>query len=372
MFCDKCGKEIKGNERFCTRCGNEISAKERRIVSDQPESKHKKKRLVAMGAVSVALLCLAVILLFDLKDKENQNNVKNETRFEVNVESLEAVEDEVLEEETIESEIQKRYMCTEETHWAESSSESENPMMYQKTFEYDEYGNVILEKCYIPEYDSEVFREYEYDEHGRKISDKTYYADGIVESIIRYEYDTAGNMIRESDYIGEDVLEMYIDYIYDEKGNVINKRTFLDNGELYSEIKYMYDANNRHLREEHIYMGDLNRIVEYSYTESIEKAISYGKDGVVFSTEERIYDDSGNLYEELHYANDRNNTIVWQQHFYNEENNEVKMIDMESGKTYNYLYDKNGNLVSKELENADATYNLISSYEYELFEIIEY
>lgn len=374
MFCDKCGKEINGSEKFCTRCGNEIITDERKIVSDESKPKRKQRGVYVVVATVVLLLFFLLMVLFSgVEEKVNPSKVADNTnKVDENIESVETIEDEIIEAaESIEPEVQKKYLCIEETHWVESSSESEFPMMYISTFEYDVYGNRILEKNYIPDYDLEVFRAFEYDERGKKISDKTYYADGTVESVIKYEYDNEGNLTRESDFVGEDVLELYIDYAYDDKGNVTKKQTYFENGELYSEINYMYDTDNQIVREEHIYVGELNRIVEYSYTESTEKAISYGKDGAAFSTKERIFDDDGNLYEEIHYADDRNNPIVWDQHFY-EGNNEIKMIDKKSGKTYNYLYDENGNLVSEEVENADETYNLISSYKYDLFEIIKY
>lgn len=69
MYCDKCGKQLKGKEKFCPKCGNAIHPKspsEKAQGKKQTESKGRKglflKVTIAItGIIALILICISVL-----------------------------------------------------------------------------------------------------------------------------------------------------------------------------------------------------------------------------------------------------------------------------------------------------------------------
>lgn len=86
MFCDKCGAEIKTDEKFCYRCGAQLGSAKENSAPEEPVGKKKKRRTVVAGVVAVLLFVLALALFVVLfvvggKDKKYDRQLTLAERY---------------------------------------------------------------------------------------------------------------------------------------------------------------------------------------------------------------------------------------------------------------------------------------------------
>ncbi len=113
-----------------------------------------------------------------------------------------------------------------------------------KTFEYDRYGNRIMDKSYNANGTMSSWQEYGFDDVGNMVRTAGYKADGSLNAAVEWEYDEYGNVIRESNFDsdGSYAWGMRYEYEYDVFGNPIVKRQYDgDSSNPDAEWSYRYE-----------------------------------------------------------------------------------------------------------------------------------
>ena len=94
MFCSKCGKEIKDEDKFCTYCGQKVEENTKK--EKKPSSNRKKLMIIAIIVIAI-LIVTGIAIWIKSNERENADNINNENN--------------VLEEKTL-IEIGKKYKST--------------------------------------------------------------------------------------------------------------------------------------------------------------------------------------------------------------------------------------------------------------------
>lgn len=162
---------------------------------------------------------------------------------------------------------------------------------------YDNNGNLI--KCQqIRQTDDEYYifcDEYEYDENNR-LKCANHYNESInLRYWETYEYNENGNLIQKDSWYDSNKSKPKTSDIfeYDENGNVKReKRQYNDNTESYMYVDYEYDENNRPITE--IIKekdGTLYNTITRTYDNNGNILTEYAENGEWYNTEIRVYDD---------------------------------------------------------------------------------
>ncbi len=232
---------------------------------------------------------------------------------------------------------------------------------------YDANGEIVKNETY----------EHEYDEYGNKISEKTY-SDGVLIEERKHTFDEDGNRTSEEIYENGVLVESR-EYLYGQNGDGIwsiltwyesdgGKRVinYLENGSISLDIKYNADGSYFHYFEYSdvtnddgtvtTYTRDENGKLLYEYREAangnrIEHIMyhSNGKSVELYNEDGDLarrceYDNNGKLTAEIVYGEDYN---VISETRYHDEGKTVITHNTDGTVTCE-VFDKNGNLVSKE------------------------
>ncbi len=232
--------------------------------------------------------------------------------------------------------------------------------MFKFTLKYDNYSNIIEDDTYegynpetqsfiltektrmtynsqnlmadeITEYFDEEMKNwyfgekynYYYDNNNElvEMTVANYYdTEWIVENKTTYKYDENGNLIEENEYyVYEDEIELSdkTEYIYNSSNQIIEEISysyFMD--EMYTTGKITYEYDNNNLIEKRIYeysaeneeFNDINYTAynynENNYRETTESFYfdNGSQEWVVESKTDYIYDENGNVIEEIEYG----------------------------------------------------------------------
>ncbi len=205
-------------------------------------------------------------------------------------------------------------------------------------YEYDDYGSLIRETCYDPEWQggNERYRiEYSYVKENN----------GDLAGYVECEYKEGDTLSRCTEYDGKGVLQ---------------KETIYSEGRIYSEYerfgnrmeKIIYDAEGNILNrqeEEYDDAGNLTLRAEYNAEGEIEVFEGYECDTYMvvyhYWTYENEYDDNGHLVRRVGYDYEGNESDIWE-----------------------YVYDEAGNLLTKKFADRDVTkegFTEEEAYEYD-------
>lgn len=73
MYCEKCGKEIREDEKFCGRCGNPLETIN--ISRNQRTEKNKKMKSIVWKAVPLIVICVVVFSFIHSNGKKSVEDV---------------------------------------------------------------------------------------------------------------------------------------------------------------------------------------------------------------------------------------------------------------------------------------------------------
>lgn len=104
----------------------------------------------------------------------------------------------------------------------------QNDVIWWKSYEYDQYGNQIMDTSYNPNGDVSSWQEYYYDQNGNETGYAAFYADGSMNVYAKFDYDENGNRISAAEYDGEGNLNWRKEYQYDALGNCVKELSFYD------------------------------------------------------------------------------------------------------------------------------------------------
>jgi len=231
-------------------------------------------------------------------------------------------------------------------------------------YEYDADGNCIVLKKFV--YESGATKEekhtYEYDDEGNKIKDiymVLLNGKETSKNTTKFEYDPYGNCILEKDSVGK------TEYAYNENGDIISE-TFT--GLKYNTIT-IYRYENGLLKSKCSYTDDIyldDYLVEYFYNDAEllikkqEAYYDYYGSGTLSNTFK--YNDEGLLIEE-----DDDSAVYTYK--YNKEGNCTEEICQQKNTSESVItkfnYDESGRITTKKIINNNNTVNL--SYEYKIF-----
>lgn len=255
-------------------------------------------------------------------------------------------------------------------------------------FTYDKDGNMLSEE-WISGVDKTVRKyEYQYDKNGNKISGKQIY-NGKTEWEIFYEYDNRGNCIKIKS-------ESITEYKYDKKDRLIEVINYNKDGMLYETRSYVYDKNGNEILSTVLDAdGNVKTRTETTYNSMGQVLSKYHKnaDGDITESTENTYDKNGNLVKNIrkvstfiiHEENsyDKDNNMLSHKTWSNDLSKDGKITTSaemvftydksgnrltESNKyyidgfgggsehSYQYVYDKYGNLIRSESENWHVDY----------------
>jgi antitoxin component YwqK of YwqJK toxin-antitoxin module len=234
--------------------------------------------------------------------------------------------------------------------------------------EYDADGDIVKNETY----------EHEYDEYGNEISEKTY-SNGVLIGEEKYTFDKDNNKILEETYENGVLVETW-EYLPDSRGGTYSairtdyypdggKRVihYLENGNISLDIQYNSDGSYFHYFKYTFvtnadgtvttYTHDKNGKLLYEYRESANgiriENIAYYSNG---NKSVESYDEDGNLERRCEYDKDGNLTseIIYDEDYnvisetvYHDEGKTV-ITHNGDGTVTSEVFDKNGNLVSKE------------------------
>lgn len=145
---------------------------------------------------------------------------------------------------------------------------SDGSLNYKTTYAYNELGQSIEHKRFLPDGSLFYMETYIYDEFGQRIQANRYSPDGSLSYKETYIYDQFGQRIHFSRCFPDGSLDFKHIYVYDEFGNRIEHHTYRNENKRYSRI---YDEQ-----------GKLTSYVFYRQDGTVEKTIhdyEYDKHG---------------------------------------------------------------------------------------------
>lgn len=207
-------------------------------------------------------------------------------------------------------------------------AEQREPWLYS-SYEYDQRGNLVCEKSYTPDGETEQVASYTYDAHDKLASEKFVQEGDDFSEWREYLRDGNGRMLKEIHHFLDGTQDV-VEYHYSEEGSLLQKTYINDEGEQEREEVFVYE--NEKLLEEKSFSVDGHILATHTY--------SYHPNGVINKHEQIIPDERG---EVRHLS------------FYDESGNKIKVL------VYNALghlveisrmtYNENNVLLKTEEEN---------------------
>jgi hypothetical protein len=204
---------------------------------------------------------------------------------------------------------------------------SEGTLSWKYEYQYDVQGNVLQKTETNAKGETVSKHEYTYDDRGNQIRMLQYDRNGLAvrqenaydannrECSVMY-YGAAGRLDRGYEYIysaaGEKLTAVAYEeggsttrytYQYDHSGRVIQNMAYSEDGILKSTTQFDYDTNGNNTAE--IAYGANNVLMhksEYAYDAHGNQTMEAHYNGTqLFSKQERMYDEQGNLLETIYY-----------------------------------------------------------------------
>jgi YD repeat-containing protein len=123
----------------------------------------------------------------------------------------------------------------------ESEYDSENQLVDEKNYEYDEKGNLIKYSHFNSMDDITIQTTYEYDENNNRTKILNYDNEGNLISRSTYKYNDSKQVIS---LIEDTTLQSSTyQFEYDTNGKVISQKEFTEEEEIIATITYTYDGN---------------------------------------------------------------------------------------------------------------------------------
>ena len=175
------------------------------------------------------------------------------------------------------------------------------------TYEYDQWGNIILQKW---DYDdgTTCVREYilTIDANSHIVKRQTY-ENGEIKAIEEMEYDRQGNLVTSigKNYIGEGYKIVERKMKYDSYGNLLESVVKWSNDpSMGGTTTYQYEKDQLIREECYAAAGWLKSYIVYSYDESglTQTAMEYNKNDSLQSKTITTYDKYGNILKQEYYS----------------------------------------------------------------------
>lgn len=142
-----------------------------------------------------------------------------------------------------------------------------HPSFHKFTFEYDDKGNIILEKVYNcnPHLKIEHSIEHIYNSSNIQTEEIEYDDKNIKTRISKFQYDDSGNLIEEKWYDSKG-LNSIITSEYDKNGNITTRKVIYPDASKGTSVTYnfKYDKYNNEIYEEAL-SSDKPTFITYSY-----------------------------------------------------------------------------------------------------------
>ena len=365
----------------------------------------KKKKIFIGGGVLAALLVVVSIAVFASSGFGNSLKVEpvsEDPPSSVSGQSNATVESDL--QVASEAEVTLLPESGEETVRLRTgmvSYDESGAVEYSRKYEYDDWGNEIMQAEYQPDGSLESYVHSVYDTNGREIkvtyfaSDGTitsfsqdiyegntgesYYSEAGAEPILTAEstFDDAGNELTHVSYYDDGSVDHRWEYEYDDAG-VLTKETsysYLEDGSLdyVIEDEYTYDSQGNVIKENSYHDGELTYVYEREFDEDGNELVEYHYDdqGELLFMTKKEYDSQGNRTFYGHYTGEGKplslNEYKYDEHGemiseYSDDAPDDPEEDDETLRTYENEYDSNGNLV-KQIVYKDGV--LWAAYEYE-------
>jgi len=282
----------------------------------------------------------------------------------------------------------------ENEEWVESKSYT---ISYS---EFDNNGNMIIEKAFNSVGEFHEFNEYQYDEKGFLIEKVIYLDEDEVAERAQYTNDETGKPLKKTT-IYQESSEDYTEYFYNAEGNIIEKIRKDDDGYVEEReaveyegkllvAQYSYGLDNVLLQKSTFkydeagnsisniyedYLGSDRSRIDYAYNEAglKEKMLTYNSEGHLVSKTLYEYDEKKRIVEVIEEDrtsykmskmtyNDNDNVILQEE--FDKEDNLTLSID----RTYNEAFDIVKSAVFIESSGQEVAQYYEVDYEYELTE----
>ena len=237
-------------------------------------------------------------------------------------------------------------------------------------WKYDNMGNAVSEKVYNAEYEATYMIEYyrEYDEHGKQTvyKESTGWGEVLDECITDWEYDINNRVIKQVDYDIDKKIILTREWEYDETGNMVRESTVdYSCGDFITEWVY---NDGQVVKKTEVKDYDESRM--WTYNDEGETVIQQvpldyrGKDIEIVTIYE--YDTSGNNTKTI--VTNADGQQEMEVNEYDSENRLIKCIyylDSKKGRSVEYEYDNDDNLVKETIYTGKDNIMKIREYIYD-------
>jgi hypothetical protein len=122
---------------------------------------------------------------------------------------------------------------------ADAWKDKAGSLIKRLAYDYDENGEIVIERNYDSNNRLTGFYQFEYDERYVNLLKKEWYGPGEeLRSFFAYDYDANDNVTRATLFDGSGKMESSQLYFYDGIGNIVEEKWFDDDGEMFKHIKY--------------------------------------------------------------------------------------------------------------------------------------
>ena len=237
---------------------------------------------------------------------------------------------------------------------------------------YNDYGLIMQDQIMSGNKNPNQIHFYEYDEHGNMTKwlgiKPTSENDYMLLNSYDYEYDESNRLILTRKLDKEGNITQLIENTYGEDG-LVSKTTVTEKGNVTEYVFVNTLENGKLVKCERMVAGECDSVELFTYDASgrvIEDKLTDGN-GTIQSRTVKTYDADGNVTKQVDY--DGTGTVTfWCENEYDSQGRisvyrEGSKENVESLK-YEYIYDSNGDLVSKK-DYRNGAYMFFYSYYYE-------
>lgn len=115
-----------------------------------------------------------------------------------------------------------------------------NGVKWWKIYDYDEYGNQVLDTSYNKNGSVSSWQEYYYDNAGNTVGYAAFYEDGMMNARGECSYDEEGRQTGIAEYDADGNLNRKVEYEYDSFGSCVTERRYYGNAdEVSEEVEYV-------------------------------------------------------------------------------------------------------------------------------------
>ncbi|GAB4300321.1 MAG: hypothetical protein Kow0068_23630 [Marinilabiliales bacterium] len=163
-----------------------------------------------------------------------------------------------------------------------------------KKYNYSQENTLIIDIIdEDEEYEGKEIRIY--DDKGRIIEKTIYDEFENIDEKEKLEYNEKGEIIKRIEYNVDNEIEAIINYEYDESGNLIKYLKVTNDNEVIDKVLFKYDEQGRLIEQ----LNSDYYITKINYEENIKIEERYDMNGIMQYRSETIYDNDGNILEEI-------------------------------------------------------------------------